>query len=68
MLSIAETVIDVNEASSSGKGFSLFLLRVLSLPSRPKEIIRPSIAIVMSLPDVSDGTTLVIFTPFEVTD
>ena len=42
MLSIAETIIDVNKASSSGKGFSLFLLRVLSLPSRSEEIIRPS--------------------------
>ena len=26
MLSLAETIIGVNEASSSGKGFSLFLL------------------------------------------
>ena len=26
MLSLAETIIDANEASSSGQGFSLFLL------------------------------------------
>ena len=61
MLSTAETIIGVSEANSSGKGFSLFLLWVLSLPSRSEEIIRPSIAMRMSLSYVSEGTTSVIF-------
>ena len=50
MLSIAETITGVNEGSSSGKSFSLFLLRVLSLPSRSDELISP---------DVFDGITSV---------
>ena len=61
MLSIAETKIGVNEANSSVKGFSLLLLWVLSLSFRSEEIIRPSIAMLMSLSDVSDGITLVCF-------
>ena len=55
MLSIAETKIGVNEANLSVKGFSLLLLWVLSLSFRSEEIIRPSIAMLMSLSDVSDG-------------
>ena len=61
MLSIAETKIGVNEANLSVKGFSLLLLWVLSLSFRSEEIIRPSIAMLMSLSDVSDGITLVCF-------
>ena len=61
MLSIAEKRIGVNEANSSVKGFSLLLLWVLSLSFRSEEIIRPSIAMLMSLSDVSDGITLVCF-------
>ena len=69
MLSIAETKIGVNEANLSVKGFSLLLLWVLSLSFRSEEIIRPSIAMLMSLSDVSDGITLVwFFAWFEVID
>ena len=69
MLSIAETKIGVNEANLSVKGFSLLLLWVLSLSFRSEEIIRPSIAMLMSLSDVSDGITWVwFFAWFEVID
>ena len=54
MLSISEIIIGVNEASSCGKGFSLFLLQVLSSPSRSDEMIRPSSAMRMSLFGVFD--------------
>lgn len=54
MLSISEIIIGVNEASSCGKGFSLFLLQVLSSPSRSDEMIRLSSAMSMSLFDVFD--------------
>ena len=54
MLSISEIIIGVNEASSCGKGFSLFLLQVLSSPSRSDEMIRLSSAMRMSLFDVFD--------------
>ena len=61
MLSIAETKIGVNEANLSVKGFSLLLLWVLSLSFRSEEIIRPSIAMLMSLSDVSDGINFNLF-------
>ena len=61
MLSIAETKIGVNEANLSVKGFSLLLLWVLSLSFRSEEIIRHSIAMLMSLSDVSDGINFNLF-------
>ena len=61
MLSIAETKIGVNEANLSVKGFSLLLLWVLSLSFRSEEIIIPSIAMLMSLSDVSDGINFNLF-------
>ena len=61
MLSIAEIMIGVIEASPSGKGYYLFLLRVLSLPSRSDEMISPSITMLMLLSDVFDGITSVMF-------
>ena len=61
ILSIAETIIGVNEASRSGKVFSLFLLSVLSLLSWSEEIISPSSAMLLSLSDVSDSNTSFIF-------
>ena len=45
MLSIAEAIIGGNEASLFSKGFSLFLLRVLSFSSRSNKMISPSGAI-----------------------
>ena len=61
MLSIAEIIIGVNEESLFGKGFSLFILRVLSLPSRSDQTVSPSIAMLMSLSDVFDGIAPIMF-------
>ena len=66
MLSIAETIIGVNEASPSGQGFSSFLLQVLSLPFKLEETFHCDVLCyylkyLMVLHQL-------LFLPFEVTD
>ena len=66
MLSIAETIIGVNEASPSGQGFSSFLLQVLSLPFKLEETFHCDVLCyyLKSLMVLHQ----LLFLPFEVTD